>query len=86
MKSNVPGRTRQYIIDGTKIIVPRHLYESFEGAGLVKNKESALLLMDRKIDICMPLRRNSEITQFELELAERYNCWGPHPTHKNQKI
>ena len=107
MKSNAPGRTRQYIIDGTEIIVPRHLYESFEGAGLVKNKEGeisceykviwiqeiidrkgvirsmkfapiqthALLLMDRgfldgewithlkidrKIDICMPLRSNSD--------------------------
>lgn len=150
MKSNAPGRTRQYIIDGTEIIVPRHLYENFEGAGLVKNKEGeiscgykvvwiqeiidrkgvirsmkfapiqthdlvigkeliaefnfeecALLLMDRgfldgewithlkinrKIDICMPLRSNSEITQFAVAQAERDNCWEPHPTRKNQKI
>ena len=38
----LPGRTRQYIIDGTEIIVPRHLYENFEGAGLVKNKEGEI--------------------------------------------
>jgi hypothetical protein len=150
MKLNAPGRTRQYIIDGTEIIVPRHLYEDFEGAGLVKNKEGeiscgykvvwiqeiidrkgvirsmkfapiqthdlvigkeliadfnfeegALLLMDRgfldgewithlkmnrKIDICMPLKSNSEITQFAVAQAERDNCWEPHPTRKNQKI
>ena len=150
MKSNAPGRTRQYIIDGTEIIVPSHLYEHFEGAGLVKNKdgeitcgykvvwiqeiidrkcvirsmkfapiqthdlvigkelvaefnfeEGALILMDRgfldgewithlkierKIDICMPLRSNSEITQFAVAQAERDNCWTPHPTRENQKI
>lgn len=150
MKLNAPGRTRQYIIDGTEIIVPRHLYEDFEGAGLVKNKEGeiscgykivwiqeiidrkgvirsmkfapiqthdlvigkeliaefnfeegALLLMDRgfldgewithlkidrKIDICMPLKSNSEITQFAVAQAERDKCWEPHPTRKNQKI
>ena len=150
MKSNAPGRTRQYIIDGTEIIVPRHLYESFEGAGLVKDsndeiscgykivwiqeiidrkgvirsmkfapiqthdliigkeliaefdfEEGALLLMDRgfldgewithlkierKIDICMPLRSNSEITQFAVAQAERDNSWTPHPTREKQKI
>jgi hypothetical protein len=150
MKLNAPGRTRQYIIDGTEIIVPRHLYEDFESAGLVKNKEGeiscgykvvwiqeiidrkgvirsmkfapiqthdlvigkeliadfnfeegALLLMDRgfldgewithlkinrKIDICMPLKSNSEISQFAVAQAERDNCWEPHPTRKNQKI
>lgn len=150
MKLNAPGRTRQYIIDGTEIIVPRHLYKDFEGAGLVKNKEGeiscgykivwiqeiidrkgvirsmkfapiqthdlvigkqliaefnfeegALLLMDRgfldgewithlkinrKIDICMPLKSNSEITQFAVAQAERDNCWEQHPTRKNQKI
>ena len=150
MKSNAPGRTRQYIVDGTEIIVPRHLYESFEGAGLVKDsndeiscgykvvwiqeiidrkgvirsmkfapiqthdliigkeliaefdfEEGALLLMDRgfldgewithlkierKIDICMPLRSNSEITQFAVAQAERDNSWTPHPTREKQKI
>jgi hypothetical protein len=64
-------------------------------------EEGALLLMDRgfldgewithlkinrKIDVCMPLRSNSEITQFAVAQAERDNFWEPHPTRKNQKI
>ena len=44
------------------------------------------LKINRKIDICMPLKSNSEITQFAVAQADRDNCWGPHPTRKNQKI
>jgi len=34
------------------------------------------LKIDRKIDICMAFRSNSEITQFAVAQAERDNCWG----------
>ena len=44
------------------------------------------LKRDRKIDICMPLKSNSEITQFAVAQAERDNCWTPHPTREKQKI
>jgi hypothetical protein len=128
MKTNAPGRTRQYIIDGTELLIPKHLCEKYEGAGVIKDsddntsygykvvwiqeiidrkgviralkfapiqdndlkigkelvknfdfEEGSLLLMDRgfldgawfthlkeerKIDVCMPLKKNSEITQF----------------------
>ncbi len=36
-KDKAPGRTRTYIIDGTKLLIPKHLLEKFEGAGVVKN-------------------------------------------------
>ncbi|NOT80944.1 MAG: transposase [Bacteriovoracaceae bacterium] len=150
MKLNAPGRTRQYIIDGTEIHVPKHLYKKYDGAGVVTNnegevrygykvvwiqeiidrkgvirsmtmspiqthdlklgkeliadfdfEEGALLLMDRgfldgewithlkydrKIDVCMPLKCNSEITQFAIAQAEFDNKWQPHPTREKQKI
>jgi len=150
MKSNAPGRTKQYIIDGTEIHVPAHLYKKFDGAGVVKNndgelsygykvvwiqeiidrkgvirsmkiapinahdlplgkeliadfnfEEGSLLLMDRgfldgawitdlknnrKIDVCMPLKSNSEITQFAVAQAEVDKKWTPHPTRDGQKI
>jgi Transposase DDE domain len=150
MKSNAPGRTKQYIIDGTELLIPKDLFEKFEGAGVVKNsqdetkfgykvvwiqeiidrkgviralkfapiqdhdlnigkdlvsgfdfEEGSLLLMDRgfldagwitylkeerKINICMPLKKNSEITQFAVAQAAVDNKWSPHPTRKEQRI
>ena len=37
MKTNAPGRTRQYIIDGTELLIPKDLFNKFEGAGAVKD-------------------------------------------------
>ena len=39
LAKNSPGRTRQYVIDGMKIHIPAHLYESFQDAGVVKNNK-----------------------------------------------
>lgn len=150
MKVNAPGRTRQYIIDGTELLIPQDLFKKFEGAGVVKDsydntsygykvvwiqeiidrkgviralkfapiqehdlkigkelvrefdfEEGSLLLMDRgfldgewithlkedrKIDICMPLKKNSEITQFSVAQAATENTWMPHPTREGQRI
>lgn len=150
MKSNAPGRTRQYILDGTELLIPQHLLKSYEGAGTVKNskeeirhgykvvwiqeiidrkgviralkfapihehdlpigkelvsefefEEGSLLIMDRgfldgewithlkeqrKIDICMPLKKNSEITQFAVAAAAVEDEWMPHPTREGQRI
>jgi hypothetical protein len=36
---NSPGRTKQYILDGTKILIPPHLSSKFEGSGYVKDDE-----------------------------------------------
>ena len=150
MKTNAPGRTKQYIIDGTELLIPKHLFEKYEGAGVIKDsddntsygykvvwiqeiidrkgviralkfapiqdndlkigkelvkgfdfEEGSLLLMDRgfldgtwithlkeerKIDVCMPLKKNSEITQFAVAQAVAENNWVPHPTREDQKI
>jgi len=150
MKTNAPGRTRQYIIDGTELLIPKHLFEKYEGAGVTKDsddntsygykvvwiqeiidrkgviralkfapiqdndlkivkelvkgfdfEEGSFLLMDRgfldgtwithlkevrKIDVCMPLKKNSEITQFAVAQAVTENNWMPHPTREGQRI
>lgn len=150
LKSIAPGRSRQYIIDGTKLLIPAHMLDSFQGAGVVKNnkdelsygykvvwiqeiidrkgvirslkfapiqehdltlgkdlvkdfdfEKGSLLLMDRgfldgewithlkeerSIDVCMPLRSNSEITQFAVAQAAVDNRWSPHPTRDGQMI
>lgn len=150
LKSASPGRSKQYIIDGTKLLIPAHMLESFQGAGVVKNnkdelsygykvvwiqeiidrkgvirslkfapiqehdltlgkelvqdfdfEKGSLLLMDRGfldgewithlkeergIDVCMPLRSNSEITQFTVAQAAVDNAWIPHPTRDGQRI
>ncbi len=39
-KEQSVGRTHHYIIDGTKLHVPKHLFESFQGAGVLKNAEN----------------------------------------------
>jgi len=39
MKENAPGRTRQYIMDGTEILVPKHLINKYEGASVVKDSQ-----------------------------------------------
>ncbi len=150
LKDNAPGRTHQYIIDGTKILIPKHLYEKFEGAGCVKTEsgdveygykivwiqeiidrkgvlramkiapindhdlkvgkklvkefdfeEGSLLAMDRgfldgkwithlkndrKVDVCIPLKKNSEITQYAIAEAQFENEWDAHPTREGQRI
>ena len=40
MKLNAPGGTREYIIDGIEIVVPRHLYEDYEGTLNLTNKRN----------------------------------------------
>jgi hypothetical protein len=150
MKESAPGRTRQYIMDGTEILVPKHLLDKYEGAGVVKDsqdevsfgykvvwiqeiidrkgviramkfapiqthdlkigkelvsgfdfEEGSLLLMDRgfidgewithlkdvrKVDVCIPLRGNSEITQFAVAQAAVDKSWSAHPTREGQRI
>lgn len=150
LKENAPGRTHQYIIDGTKILIPKHMYEKFEGAGCVKTdsgdyeygykivwiqeiidrkgvlrtmklapindhdlkvgkelvkdfnfEEGSLLAMDRgffdgkwithlkterKVDVCIPLKKNSEVTQYAVSEAQYEEKWEPHPTRENQRI
>ena len=150
MKTNAPGWTKKYIIDGTELLIPKHLFEKYEGAGVIKDsddntsygykvvwiqeiidrkgviralkfapiqdndlkigkelvkgfdfEEGSLLLMDRgfldgtwithlkeerKIDVCIPLKKNSEITQFAVAQALAENNWVPHPTREDQKI
>ena len=39
LEKNSPGKTRQYIIDGMKINIPKHLFEKFQSAGVVKNND-----------------------------------------------
>ena len=147
---NSPGRTLQYILDGTKVLVPAHLVSKYEGAGIVKDdqgnvfygykvvflyeiidrkgvmvalkiaaiqrhdielgkdlikdfvfEEGSTLIMDRGfidgewithlkknlgVDVCMPLRRNMQITQGAIATADNRNEWKPHPTREGQKI
>jgi hypothetical protein len=40
----------------------------------------------RKIDVCIPLKKNSEITQFAAAHAAAENKWMPHPTREGQRI
>ena len=42
MKGHARGEVRQYLMDGMKIHIPPHLYEKFEGAGIVKNNDGDL--------------------------------------------
>jgi len=39
---NSPGKTLQYILDGTKILIPPHLASRFEGSGYVKDDEGEI--------------------------------------------
>lgn len=41
---------------------------------------------DRGIDVCIPLKKNSEITQFAVAQVATENKWMPHPTRKDQRI
>ena len=150
LKDNAPGRTKQYIIDGTELLIPGHLFESYDGAGVVKDSDgdvrygykvvwiqeiidrkgviralkfapiqehdlpigkalvdqfdfekNSLLIMDRGflngewithlkedrgIDVCIPVKKNSEITQFAQAQAATENKWMPHPNRKDQRI
>ena len=42
MKGHARGEVRQFLMDGTKIHIPPHLYEKFEGAGVVKDSDGNL--------------------------------------------
>ncbi len=155
-KENSPGRTKIYIMDGTNLYIPKHLFEKYEGAGVLKvpKKKSktefeykygykvvwiqevidrkgviramkfapindhdlkvgkelvkefsfekgSLLSMDkgfldgewiselkekRNIDICIPLKNNSEITTFAKAEAIHKGDWENHPTRDKQRI
>lgn len=149
-QNNSPGRTRQYILDGTYILVPAHLVSKYEGAGTVKDEDGkvshgykvvflyeiidkkgvmvalkiapiqdhdlkvgkelikdfefekgSMLIMDRGfidgewithlkkdlgVDVCMPLRRNMQITQGAISTADTHNSWQPHPTRERDKL
>jgi Transposase DDE domain len=39
LMSQAPGRTRQYILDGTKIEVPEHLAKHYQKSGMVEDSE-----------------------------------------------
>jgi len=41
-RANAPGRTRQYILDGTRIEVPVHLAKKYQGSGCVENEDGSL--------------------------------------------
>jgi len=150
VKNNSPGRTRIYIMDGTKLVVPKHLVEKFQGAGVVKNDDGTVecgykvvwikelidkkgviralqfapinehdivigrrlanefdfeegstliidrgfldgswishLFIDRKIHVTIPMRKNSEITQFAIAEAAVANKWEEHPSREEQKV
>lgn len=38
-RANSPGRTHQYILDGTRIEVPAHLAKKYQGSGCVENED-----------------------------------------------
>jgi hypothetical protein len=38
-RENAPGRTRQYIVDGTDIEIPEKHVKYYDGAGLRKNQD-----------------------------------------------
>lgn len=40
-RAHSPGRTHQYILDGTRIEVPAHLWKKYQGAGCVENPDGA---------------------------------------------
>lgn len=39
VKDNAPGRTKNYLMDGTKLLIPAHLFEKYEGAGMVRDED-----------------------------------------------
>ena len=41
-QANAPGRTGQYILDGTRIEVPAHLSKKYQGSGCVENEDGSL--------------------------------------------
>lgn len=150
LKNNTPGRINHYILDGTKLHIPKHLVSKFQGAGTVKNNEGiyeygykvvwiqevidrkgviramkfapinehdfplgqelvesfdfekdSVLIMDRGffdgewitslkkergIDVCVPLKKNSEVTQFAKAKAIYENKWEEHPFRSEQKV
>ena len=145
-----PGRTHQYILDGTKINVPFHLYKKYQNAGCVGNEEGtyeygykvvwlyeiidrkgvivaltivpiqvhdleaarpllekfpfeekALLIADRgfidaelithlktdrKVDTCIPLKKNMQATQLAVSLSNHRKLWKDHPTRPGQWV
>jgi len=38
-RTNSPGRTHQYILDGTRIEIPAHVWKKYQGAGCVENPD-----------------------------------------------
>ncbi len=40
-RANAPGRTHQYILDGTRIEIPAHLAKKYQGAGCVENEDGS---------------------------------------------
>lgn len=38
-RNQAPGRTQQYILDGTKILVPSHLKDKFQNCGMVSDND-----------------------------------------------
>lgn len=149
-RKEAPGRTRQYIVDGTKIKVPLHLVDQYQGAGIVRNNEGELeagykvvwlqeiidkkgilvslkvapisvhdlvlgkelvkefpfeenssLIMDRgfidaswitqlkedrRVDVCIPLRSNMDVTVAAKAMADNQRLWKPHPKRAGQSI
>jgi hypothetical protein len=149
-RGNSPGRTKQYILDGTKIEVPAHRVNEFQNAGVVKNKDGTISygykavwimeLIDKKgvlvalnitpiqvndieiarplladfpfeegssviadrgfidgewitkmktergVDFFIPMKKNMEIAQAALAVADHRQLWEPHPTRENQMI
>ena len=145
-----PGKTGIYIMDGMKIHIPGHLFEKFQGAGVVKNNDekseygykvvwiyeiidrkgvirgvsfgpinehdlklgkelvdsfdfgdNALLIMDRGffdaswitslkqdhgIDICIPLKRNTELNELAVWNTLHGKEWKDHPTRNGQHV
>jgi hypothetical protein len=149
-RQHSPGRTKQYVLDGTKIEVPAHRIAQYQNAGIVKNKDETysygyeivwiMELVDKKgilvalsitpiqvhdievarpllesfpfeegssiiadrgfidgewitkmksnrgVDFFIPLKRNMEISQAAVAVADHRKLWRPHPTRENQQI
>jgi hypothetical protein len=41
-RANTPGRTHQYILDGTRIEIPAHLAKKYQNSGCVENEDGTL--------------------------------------------
>lgn len=54
--------------------------------GFIDSDWISKLKNDLKINICMPLKNNSEITSFAKSEAIYKNEWQPHPTRENQRV